>query len=131
MRLAESTAIHRLSHLKETPCCQERKSLSVSIRFTICHEHACAACPTHVCHYIWRKRVYVIANERFGLGTGHALLRSPGGRNASRDGLVKLGWVHCLQYTPNCFQYNVCGLCRCEPSNQRKNNVTNYDSYFL
>ena len=49
-------------------------------------------------------------------GTGQALLRSPRGRNASRDGLVKLGWVHCLQYTLNCFQYNVCGLCRCEPS---------------
>ena len=51
-------------------------------------------------------------------GTGQALLRSPRGRNASRDGLVKLGWVHCLQYTLNCFQYNVCGLCRCELSNQ-------------
>ena len=37
--------------------------------------------------------------------------------NASRDGLVKLGWVHCLQYTVNCFQYNVCDLCRCESSN--------------
>ena len=96
------------------------KSPSVSIRFTICHEHACAACPTHVCYCIWRKRVYVIANEGFGLGTGQALLRSPRGRNASRDGLVKLGWVHCLQYTLNCFQYNVCGLCRCEPSNQLK-----------
>ena len=51
-------------------------------------------------------------------GTGQALLRSPRGRNASRDSLVKLGWVHCLQYTLNCFQYNVCGLCRCEPSNK-------------
>ena len=50
-------------------------------------------------------------------GTGQALLRSPRGRNASRDGLVKLGWVHCLQYTLNFFQCNVCGLCRCEPSN--------------
>ena len=50
-------------------------------------------------------------------GTGQALLRSPRGRKASRNGLVKLGWVHCLQYTLNCFQYNVCGLCRCEPSN--------------
>ena len=50
-------------------------------------------------------------------GTGQALLRSPGGRNASRDGLIKLGWVHCLQYTVNCFRYNACGLCRCEPSN--------------
>ena len=49
-------------------------------------------------------------------GTGQALLRSPRGRNASRDGLVKLGWIHCLQYV-NFFQYNVCGLCRCEPSN--------------
>ena len=48
-------------------------------------------------------------------GTGQALLRSPRGRNASRDGLVKLGWVHCLQYTLNCFQDNVCGICRCEP----------------
>ena len=52
-------------------------------------------------------------------GTGQALLRSPRGRNASRDGLVKLGWIHCLQYTLNCFQYNVCGLCRCEPSNHQ------------
>ena len=51
--------------------------------------------------------------------TGQALLRSPRGRNASRDGLVKLGWVRCLQYTLNCFQYNVCGLCRCEPSNHQ------------
>ena len=34
------------------------------------------------------------------------------GRNVSRDGLVKLGWVHCLQYTVNCFQYNVCDLCQ-------------------
>ena len=31
-------------------------------------------------------------------GMGQTLLRSPTGRNASRDGLVKLGWVHCLQY---------------------------------
>ena len=46
------------------------KSPSVSIRFTISHEHACAACPTHVCYCIWRKRVYVIANEGFGLGDG-------------------------------------------------------------
>ena len=50
-------------------------------------------------------------------GTGQALLRSPRRRNASRDGLIKLDWVHCLQYTLNCFQDNVCGLCRCEPSN--------------
>ena len=59
-------------------------------------------------------------NQMKGLvrGTGQALLRSPRGRNASKDGLVKLGWVHCLQYTLNCFQFNVCGLCRCEPSNQ-------------
>ena len=47
------------------------------------------------------------------------LLSSRDGRNASRDDLVKLGWVHCLQYTLNCFQYNVCGLCRCEPSNHQ------------
>ena len=45
-------------------------------------------------------------------GTGQAMLRSPRGRNASRDGLVKLGWVHCLQYTINCFRHNVCGLQR-------------------
>ena len=32
-------------------------------------------------------------------GKGQALLRSPRGRNASRDGLVKLSRVHCLQYT--------------------------------
>ena len=51
--------------------------------------------------------------------TGRALLRSPRERYASRDGLVKLGWVHCLQYTLNCFQYNACGLCRCEPSNHQ------------
>ena len=57
-------------------------------------------------------------------GTGQALLRSPTGRNASRDGLVKLGWVHCLQYTLNCFQYNVCGLCRCEPSNHQQPCIT-------
>ena len=25
---------------------------------------------THVCYCIWRKRVYVIANEGFGLGDG-------------------------------------------------------------
>ena len=39
--------------------------------------------------------------QRKGLvwGTGQALLRSPRRRNASRDGFVKLGWVHCLQYT--------------------------------
>ena len=29
---------------------------------------------------------------------------------------VKLDGVHFLQYTVNCFQYNVCGLCRCESS---------------
>ena len=52
-------------------------------------------------------------------GTGQALLRSPRERNASRDGLVKLGRVHCLQCTLNCFQYIVCGLCRCEPSNHQ------------
>ena len=51
-------------------------------------------------------------------GTGQALLRNPKGRNASRDGLIKLGWVHCLHYTVNCFQYNVCDLCRCESSNR-------------
>ena len=50
-------------------------------------------------------------------GTRQALLRSRRGRNVSWDGLLKFGWVHCLQYTVNCFQYNVCGLCWCEPSN--------------
>ena len=65
------------------------------------------------------KRVYVIMKIKDLIwGTGQALLKSPRGRNASRDGLVKLVWVHCLQYTLNCFQDNVCGLCRCEPSNQ-------------
>ena len=49
-------------------------------------------------------------------GTGQALLRNPRRRNASRNGLVKLGWVYSLQYSVNCFQYNVCGLCRCESS---------------
>ena len=90
---------------------------TLELRFTICHEHACAACPTHVCCCIWRKRVYVIANKGFSLGAGQAMLRSPRRRNASRDGLVKLGWVHCLQYV-NCFQYNVCDLCRCKRSNR-------------
>ena len=66
----------------------------------------------------------MIANEGFGWGTGQALLRSLRGRNASRDGLVKLGWVHCLPYTLNCFQDNVCGLCRCEPSNQSSDQLT-------
>ena len=42
-------------------------------------------------------------------GTRQALLRSPRGQNATRDGLSKLGWVHCLQYV-NCIQYNVGGL---------------------
>ena len=51
-------------------------------------------------------------------GMGQALLRSPKGRNAPRNGIVKLGWVHCLQYTVNCFQYNVCDLGRYESSNQ-------------
>ena len=51
-------------------------------------------------------------------GTGQALLRSPKGRNASRDGFVKLGLVRCLQYTVNCFQYNVWDLCGCESSNR-------------
>ena len=50
-------------------------------------------------------------------GTGQALLKSPEERNASRNGLVKLGWVHCLQYTLKYFLYNVCDLCRCESSN--------------
>ena len=59
---------------------------------------------------------YIESNLQFW-ETGQALLRSPKKRNASRDGLVKLGWVHCLQYTVNCFQYNVCDLCRCESSN--------------
>ena len=36
-------------------------------------------------------------------GMGQALLRSPRGRNVFRDGLVKLGWVHCLQCTLNCL----------------------------
>ena len=30
-------------------------------------------------------------------------MRSPKGRYVSRDGLVKLSWVHCLQCTVNCF----------------------------
>ena len=74
----------------------------------------------------WRKRCICVAygeNEFMlfqmkGLvwETGQALLSSPRGRNASRDGLVKLTRVHCLQYV-NCFHYNVCGSCRCEPSN--------------
>ena len=46
-----------------------------------------------------------------------ALFAIPG-RNASRDGLVKLGWVHCLQYTVKCFEYDICNLCRCESSKQ-------------
>ena len=32
-------------------------------------------------------------------GMGQALLKSPRGRNASWDGFVKLGWVHCLSLT--------------------------------
>ena len=32
----------------------------------------------------------------------------------------QIGLGNCLQHTVNCFQYNVCGLCRCEPSNQIK-----------
>ena len=54
-------------------------------------------------------------------GTGQALLGSPTEQNAFRDSLVQLGWVHCLQYTLNCFQYIVCSLCRCEPSNHQLN----------
>ena len=34
-------------------------------------------------------------------GKGQALLRSPRGRNVSRDGLVKLGWVLGLQLFQN------------------------------
>ena len=37
----------------------------------------------------------------------------------SRVGLVKLSWVYYLQYTANCFQCNVCDLCRCESSNHK------------
>ena len=44
------------------------------------------------------------------LSPWQALLMSPKGRNASRDGLVKLFWLSCLQYAKNCFQYNVCDL---------------------
>ena len=50
------------------------KSPSVSIRFTICHEHACAACPMHFYYCIWRKQLYDIANivSLFGDRTGPA-----------------------------------------------------------
>ena len=75
------------------------------------------ACPTHVAFAYGENEFMLLQMKGLVWGTGQALLRSPRGRNASRDGLVKLGWVHCLQYTLNCFQYNVCGLCRCEPSN--------------
>ena len=62
----------------------------------------------------------MIANEGFGSGDGTGPAEeSTRGPNASRIGLVKLGWVHCLQHTLNCFQYNVCGLRRCEPSNHQ------------
>ena len=100
MRLAESTAIHRLGHLKATPCCQERP-----------HSFAVA---------YGENNFMLLQMKGLVWGTRQALLRSPRGQNASRDGLVKLGWVHCLQYTLHRFQYNVCGLCRCEPSNQKR-----------
>ena len=79
--------------------------------------HTCAACPTHVAFAYGENEFMLLQMKGLVWGMGQALLRSPRGRNASRDGLVKLGWVHCLQYTLNRFQDNVCGLCRCEPSN--------------
>ena len=53
-------------------CEQERKGNEFYAlpQFLYMLGHACAACPTHVCFCIWRKRVYVIANKRFGLGDG-------------------------------------------------------------
>ena len=87
------------------------KSPSVSIRLTICHEHACAAFVRCMFAIAYGENEFMLLQIK-GLvwGTGQALLKSPRGRKASRDGLVKLGWVHCLQYTLNCFQYNVCDL---------------------
>ena len=92
MRLAESTAIHRLMNM-----------LAPLVRrmFAIAYGE---------------NEFMLLQMKGLVWGMGQALLRSPRGRNASRDGLIQLGWVHCLQYTLNCFQYNVCGLCRCAPS---------------
>ena len=52
------------------------------------------------------------SNYTFG-EKGRVLLGSPGG-----TGMVSLNWVvYIVCNTLHCFQYNVSGLCRCEPSN--------------
>ena len=48
--------------------------------------HACAA----GLHLRRENELMLLQMKGFGLGTGQALLRIPKGRNASRDGLVKL-----------------------------------------
>ena len=62
---------------------------------------------------------YVIAKKGFGFGDGtgpaEESKRTKRVRGWSRQ--IKLGGVHCLQYTVNCFQYNIFDLCRCESSN--------------
>ena len=96
-------------------CSQQMVNLIETLGLLLQNE-AHRICP--VPQFAYRENVFMILQMNgFGLGTGHALLRSSKGRNTSRDGLVKLGWVHCLQYTVTCFQYDVCGLCRCESSN--------------
>ena len=131
MFMTESTAIHRLSHLKATSYCQEcpyllrwlsrwiavdsaslilQQKSSVSIRFTICHEHACAACLTHVCYCIWRKWVNVIANEGFGLGygTSHAeeSKRTKRVQGWSHQiGLGTLFAIHCKLFSISCLWF--------------------------
>ena len=65
---------------------------SVSIRFTTCHEHACSACPTHVCYCIWRKRVYIIAHEGFWFG-GRDRPCSGVQKNETLPAMVSSNWV--------------------------------------
>ena len=51
-----------------------------------------AACLTHVCYCIWRKQVYVIANEGFGMGdrTGPA---EESQEDETHPGMVSSNWV--------------------------------------
>ena len=63
------------------------------------------------------KRVYVIENEGFCLGDeiGPAEESKWTKRVQGWSRQIGLGALFAIHV--NCFQYNVCGLCRCEPSN--------------
>ena len=59
----------------------------------------------------------MIANEGFGLGDGSGPAEESKRMKCVQGWSRQIGLGTLFAIHTNCFQDNVCGLCRCEPSN--------------